>query len=120
MLKGINLTLMIGPAVPLPVSKAVLDALLSVEVTAKTDGPSVFQLKFTIDKRSPLATLFMLTGGAQIPLVRVVIFVTINGSTWGGSMIREKFVGRGMRLEFGHAVHGVVRTSRIVDIRAEA
>jgi hypothetical protein len=46
--------------------------------------------------------------------------VRIHGSTWGGSMIREKFVGRGMRLEFGHAVHGVVRTSRIVDIRAEA
>jgi hypothetical protein len=81
MLKGINLTLMIGPAVPLPVSKSVLDALTSVEVTAKTDGPSVFQLKFTVDKNSPLATLFLFTGGAQIPLVRVVIFVTINGST---------------------------------------
>ena len=30
MLKGINLTLMIGPAVPVPVSQDVLDALTSV------------------------------------------------------------------------------------------
>ncbi len=81
MFSGINLTVMIGPAVPLPVSKPVLDALTSVEVTNKTDGPSVFQLKFAIDKKSILQTIFMLAGGAQIPLVRVVIFVTIGGST---------------------------------------
>ena len=78
---GINLTLMIGPGAPFPVSKDVLDALTSVEVTSKTDGPSLFQLKFTIDKNSPLVTLFLLGGGAQIPLVRVVMYVTINGST---------------------------------------
>ena len=81
MLNGINLTLMIGPAVPVPVSKSVLDALTSVEVTNKTNGPSVFQLKFSIDKQSALQTIFLLGGGAQIPLVRVVIFVTIGGST---------------------------------------
>ncbi len=80
LLKGINLTLMIGPAVPLPVSAEVLNALTSVEVTSNTEGPSVFQLKFTVNKNSPLLTLFLLASGAQIPLVRVVIFVTINGS----------------------------------------
>jgi hypothetical protein len=71
---------MIGPAVPVPVPKAVLDALTDIEVTAKTDGPSVFQLKFKIDKNSPLQTIFMLASGAQIPLIRVVIYVTMNGS----------------------------------------
>jgi hypothetical protein len=80
LLSGINLTLMIGPAVPIPVPRVVLDALISVEVTAKTDGPSVFQLKFTVDKNSPLHTIFMLASGAQIPLIRVVIYVTMNGS----------------------------------------
>jgi hypothetical protein len=80
LLKGINLTLMIGPGVPLPVSEDVLNALTSVQVTSKTDGPSAFQLQFTINKNSPLLTLFLLASGAQIPLVRVVIFVTINGS----------------------------------------
>ena len=80
LLSGINLTLMIGPGVPVPVSADVLNALTSVEVTSKTDGPSVFQLQFTVDKNSPLVTLFLLASGAQIPLVRVIIYVTMNGS----------------------------------------
>lgn len=80
LLSGINLTLMIGPAVPVAVSSDVLNALTSVEVTSNTDGPSVFQLKFTVKKNSPIITLFLLASGAQIPLVRVVIYVTINGS----------------------------------------
>ncbi len=79
-LSGINLTLMIGPAVPVPVSREVLDALLSVEVTSNTDGPSAFELKFKINKNSPLLTLFLLSGGASLPLVRVVIYVTIDAS----------------------------------------
>ncbi|HKR95334.1 MAG TPA: hypothetical protein VJW55_08240, partial [Candidatus Angelobacter sp.] len=80
LLSGINLTLMIGPGIPVPVSEDVLNALTSVQVTSKTDGPSGFQLQFTIDKNSPLLTLFLLASGAQIPLVRVVIYVTMNGS----------------------------------------
>jgi hypothetical protein len=80
LLNGINLTLMIGPAVPVPVSKDVLDALTSVEVTSNTEGPSAFELKFKINKNSPLLTLFLLAGGASIPLVRVVIYVTINAT----------------------------------------
>lgn len=80
LLSGINLTLMIGPAVPMPVPQAVLDALTSVEVMAKTDGPSVFQLKFTIAKNSPLHTIFLLASSAQIPLLRVVLYVTMNGA----------------------------------------
>ena len=80
MLKGIQLTLMIGPAVPVPVSKSVLDALRSVEVTTPTEGPSGFQLQFTLSNSSPLHTLFLLSGGSSIPLIRVLIVVTINGS----------------------------------------
>ena len=80
LLNGINLTLMIGPAVPVPVPKDVLDALTSVEVTSNTEGPSAFELKFKINKNSPLLTLFLLAGGASIPLVRVVIYVTINAT----------------------------------------
>ena len=80
MLKGINLTLMIGPVEPLPVPKEVVDALVSAEVTSRTDGPSGFQLKFTLKKRSPLFTVFLVAAGAQIPLVRVVIAVTLNGT----------------------------------------
>ena len=46
--------------------------------------------------------------------------VRIHGSTWGGSMIRNHYLGRGMHLEFAHPVHEVVITSHIVDIRAAA
>lgn len=44
--------------------------------------------------------------------------VRIQGSTWGGSMLKEKFVGRGMHLEFVHPVHRTVTTSRVLEIRA--
>ena len=80
MLKGVHLTLMIGPAVPSPVSRDVLDALTSVMVTTSDEGPSVFQLQFTLKTSSPLHTLFLLAGGSPIPLVRVVVIATINGT----------------------------------------
>jgi hypothetical protein len=80
MVSGFNLTLMIGPVVPVPVSQDVLDALTSVSVTINSDSVSVFQLEFTLSNRSPLQTIFLLAGGASIPLVRVVIVVTVGGS----------------------------------------
>jgi hypothetical protein len=44
--------------------------------------------------------------------------VSIAGSTWGGSMLKLRFIGRGMRLEFRHPVFRTIITSQIVDIRA--
>ena len=78
--KGIHLTLMIGPAVPVPVPQSVLDALTSLTVTTTAGQASGFQLTFTLSNQSPLQTLFLLSGGAQIPLVRVIIVVTISGT----------------------------------------
>ena len=54
MLKGIHLTLLVGPGVPIPAPKPLMDALESVEVTSAADTPSGFQLSFVIDNRSPL------------------------------------------------------------------
>jgi hypothetical protein len=71
---------MVGPAVPLPVPRSVLDALTAVEVTTSDTAPSLFQLTFTLSTHSPLQTLFLLAGGANIPLVRVVLVATVNGS----------------------------------------
>ena len=45
--------------------------------------------------------------------------VTILGSTWGGSMLKARFIGRGMHLEFAHQDSDPIRTSRIVEVRAE-
>lgn len=80
MIDGINLTLMIGPAVPVPVSREVLDALQSVEVTTTAGSHSGFKLEFTLSTSSPLQTIFLLAGGAAIPLIRVVVVVTVNGA----------------------------------------
>jgi hypothetical protein len=79
MLKGIHLTLMIGPLVPVPVPQSVLDALTDVEVKTSEKGPSVFQLTFSLNKRSPLHTLFLLSGGKPLLFMRVVIVITLKG-----------------------------------------
>jgi len=42
----------------------------------------------------------------------------IHGSTWGGSMLKEHFIGRGMHLEFHVGEMPPVTTSRILEIRA--
>ncbi|HEY2800181.1 MAG TPA: hypothetical protein VGI85_06280 [Chthoniobacterales bacterium] len=78
---GVHLTLMIGPAVPLTVSQEVLDALTSLTVTTNSDSGSGFQLEFTLSNRSFLQTVFLLSSGSPIPLVRVVIIVTAAGKT---------------------------------------
>ncbi len=80
MLKGVHLTLMIGPAVPVAVPQSVLDALTSVQVTTASGQRSGFQLTFTLSTQSPLHTLFLLSGGSAIPIMRVIIVVTVNGA----------------------------------------
>jgi hypothetical protein len=45
------------------------------------------------------------------------VMVDLHGSTWGRSMIKLHFIGRGMHLEFRHPEHGVIRTSQIREIR---
>lgn len=79
MVKGIYLTLLMGPTVPVPVPQVALDALTSVEVTTQDDAPSGFQLSFTLSNTSPLHTLFLLIGGQQLAQVRVIIIVTLSG-----------------------------------------
>lgn len=80
MVKGIQLSLMIGPGVPLPVPREVLEALTSIQVNANAgETQSGFELNFTVSKRSPLHTLFLVSGGAGIPFMRVIVAVTLNG-----------------------------------------
>jgi len=79
MLKSVQLSLMIGPFVPLTPPRTVLDALAEVEVTVRDVGVSVFKLTFSIDKQSPLQILFLLAGGAPLLFMRVVLVATVNG-----------------------------------------
>jgi hypothetical protein len=78
MIKGINLTLMIGPAVPLPAPKVVADALTSVTVNSGGERGG-FQLTFAVSKTSTLLTTMLPAGYFDPMTTRVVIIVTING-----------------------------------------
>lgn len=41
----------------------------------------------------------------------------IHGSTWGGSMIKSGFIGRGMHLEFAGTKGQRITTSKVKEIR---
>ena len=45
------------------------------------------------------------------------VLVNLHGSTWGTPMIKLRFIGRGMKMEFGHPTFGVILTSRVQEIR---
>jgi hypothetical protein len=79
MLRGIYLTLMVGPAVPVPAPRAAVDALTGATVTVAAGQRSGFQLTFSIDNRSPLHNLFLI-GAGQTPLLRVILVLTVNGT----------------------------------------
>jgi hypothetical protein len=78
MFEGIQLTLMIGPAVPVPAPKALMDALQSVQVTSSKDR-SGFQLVFSVSKKSILQTTLLPAGFFDPIITRVIIIATVNG-----------------------------------------
>jgi hypothetical protein len=78
----VRLQLFTGPAVPVPAPKVVLDALREVTVESGSGGTqSGFELVFDVPRTSPLTTLFLLAGGSGIPILRVVVAVTVGGTT---------------------------------------
>jgi len=44
--------------------------------------------------------------------------VHVSGSTWGGSMLKEAFIGRGMHLEMRHPRYGILLTSKVLEIQS--
>ena len=78
MVKGVHLSLLIGPGVPVPAPAIVLDALESVQVTRGTDR-SGFQLAFNAGSASPLVTAMLPAGYFDPIITRVVVIVTVHG-----------------------------------------
>jgi hypothetical protein len=78
----VRLQLLMGPGIPRAASRDVLDALQEVKVESNSgDTQSGFELTFRISNRSPLHTIFLLSGGTSIPAFRVIIAVTLGGET---------------------------------------
>ena len=78
MLKGVYLTLLMGPVVAGPVPQEVSDALLSAQVTTSAGSRSGFQLTFSLAKKSLLTTT-LLPAGFFDPMIRVILIATLNG-----------------------------------------
>jgi hypothetical protein len=78
-LSSVQLSLMMGPIIPVTVPRSVLDSLASVQVDIDDIEQSGFQLVFSIDKQSPLQILFLLTGGMPLLFMRCVLVATVNG-----------------------------------------
>ena len=80
MIKGIDMTVMFGPGIPVPAPRAVIEALQEVTIEENSgETQSGFDLRFALEKDSPLDTLFLLSGGAALPILRVALIATING-----------------------------------------
>jgi hypothetical protein len=77
-LKGIQLTLLIGPGVPVPAPKPVSDALLSAQVTSGGDRTG-FQLVFSVNKPSPLRRELLPAGFFDPGTTRVILLCTVGG-----------------------------------------
>lgn len=84
MIDGIHLSVMMGPIVPLPAPRVVIDALESVSVTTAAGSASGFQMSFAIDSRSELNHLLLIVAGQSVtpatPPLRVVLVVTIKAT----------------------------------------
>jgi len=77
--RGFYLTLMMGGFNASPVPQALIDALIDVQVTSTVGSQGGFQIKFSLGKNSPAQQ--MLNSGFFDPRTRVIIAVTVNGST---------------------------------------
>jgi hypothetical protein len=84
------LTLMIGPAVPVPAPLPVMEALKSIQVTSSRER-SGFQLSFTMGKTSVLQNALLPAGYFDPVTTRVIITVTLNGLP---NVIMDGFVTR--------------------------
>ncbi len=80
---AIHLSLLIGPIIPIPVPALMINALESVTATTAAGAASGFQLRFKINSKSELNTIFLIAAGQNTslgtPPLRVVLIVTLNG-----------------------------------------
>jgi hypothetical protein len=78
MLKGIHITLMIGPALPVPAPRQIMDALTSIQVTSGKDKAG-FQIVFAVSKDSMLLKTLLPAGYFDPIVTRVCIIATMGG-----------------------------------------
>jgi hypothetical protein len=78
MSKSLQLLLMIGPVLAVPVPAPLIDALQSVQITSSAGQRSGFQLSFALSKKSIITTT-LLPSGLLDPPARVIIVGLLGG-----------------------------------------
>lgn len=78
MLKGVHLTLLMGPGVPVPAPRVVVEALRRAQVNSDKERTG-FQLTFAVGKGSPLLTTMLPAGYFDPMITRVILVVTLRG-----------------------------------------
>lgn len=77
MLKGIHLTLLMGPVAAVPVPRELTEALVSAQVTTSAGQRSGFQLEFVFGKTATIGRA-LLPAGFFDPGIRVILIATVN------------------------------------------
>lgn len=78
-LLGTHLTLLIGPTIPMPVPRMLLDALDNVEVSHSDEGRSGFQILFKMGRSSKNLIDFPLLSSPLLkPSARVILLLTVG------------------------------------------
>ena len=105
----------LDPKILSNIEKSEIDG--GVFIDKMEDGDYLVQTENTMYTLTKVGEKFTIMGHAKYcPAPREI---KIHGSTWGGSMLKMKFIGRGMRLEghFPDSDHvGYFLTSEIKDI----
>lgn len=78
MLKGIYLSLFIGPMVPIPAPKEVTDAMISAQINTGGER-SGFQLVFSMNKKSTIYKTLLPSGYFDPGTTRVILSCTVGG-----------------------------------------
>lgn len=82
MIKGVDLQILFGPGVPAPAPREIVDALQSANIQLNSgDVQNGFDMTFSVEKNSPLNTIFLIAGGTALPVLRVALVATMNGQT---------------------------------------
>src|SRR5215470_4300079 len=79
MIKGIQISLLMGPIAVSAVPREVIEALTAAQVTVSSGQRSGFQLTFAMSKQGAIANT-LIPAGYFDPMIRVIIVVTLNGT----------------------------------------
>lgn len=78
MVKGLQLTILIGPGIPIPAPAFIINAITDIQVTNSRER-SAFQIDLAISKTSALIMDLLAAGLLDATTTRVVIFAVLNG-----------------------------------------